>query len=130
MRSLPIAALALSILLVVLPGCAGTQNANFFPRTRPLFAGLDETKVCACARPSLAKAKADFQLARHGKEPRFAKYISTIPYTHSRVFEGKGYRITMVDKDLVGPRLVGPGIVLDASITGGKPFAYDEVESR
>lgn len=127
MRSLPIVSLFFSIVLLCLPGCAGTQNAHFFPRMHPLFAGLDESKVCGCAKPMLAKAKADFQIARHGKEPRYAKYVSTIPYTHSRVYEAKGYRLTMVKKDIVCCHYEGPQIVLDACITGGKPFAYDEV---
>ena len=128
MRGLPFAFLILSIVFLSLPGCAGRQNACFFPRVHPLFAGLDESKVCGCARPMLAKAKEDFQLARHGKEPCHAKYVSTIPYTRSRVYEGKGYRITMVNKDIVPAHYEGPQIVLDAGITGGKPFTYDEVD--
>ncbi|MEO6787332.1 MAG: hypothetical protein ABI318_14460 [Chthoniobacteraceae bacterium] len=129
MRSLPFVALIISIVLSVLPGCAGTRNPHFFPRMHPLFAGLDESKVCGCAKAVLAKAKTDFQLARHGEEPRYAKYVSTIPYTHSRVYEGKGYCLTMVNKDLVSVRYEGPRIVLDACITGDKPFAYDEVNA-
>ena len=118
----------LSIALLALSACAGPNSASFFPRMHPLFAGLDETKVCGCAKESLAKAKADFLLARRGKEPVHAKYVSTIPYTHSRVFEGKGYCITMVKKDIVDSFYEGPKIVLNSSITGGKPFTYDEVE--
>src|SRR5690242_11813577 len=100
MRSLPIATLILAAIFLGLPGCAGTRNPHFFPRLHPLFAGLDESKIRGNARAMLARAKEDFQLARHGKEPRYAKYVSTIPYTHSRVYEGKGYRLTMVKKDL------------------------------
>ena len=128
MRSLPIASLVSSLVLLFLPACAGKQYAHFFPRTRPLFAGLDEACVCARAKPLLEKAKVDFQLARHGKEPRYAKYVSTIPYTQSRVYDGKGYRITMVKKDIIPAHYEGPQIVLDASITGGEPFTYDEVD--
>jgi hypothetical protein len=106
----------LSLALLALPACAGSNSAGFFPRMHPLFAGLDETKVCGCAKASLAQ------------EPVHAKYVSTIPYTHSRVFEGKGYCITLVKKDLVDSFYEGPKIVLNASITGGKPFTYDEVE--
>ena len=127
MRSLPFVSLILAIILLSLPGCAGSQNAHFFPRLHPLFAGLDESRICGCAKTMLAKAKADFQLARHGKDPRYAKYVSIIPYTHSRVYEGKGYRLTMVSKDLLPSQYEGPQIVLDAGITGGKPFTYDEV---
>ena len=128
MRSLPFASLILAVMLLCLPGCAGTQNAHFFPRLHPLFSGLDESKVHGSAKTMLAKAKADFQLARHGKEPRYAKYVSTIPYTHSRVYEAKGYRLTMVNKDITPCHFEGPQIVLDEGITGGKPFAYDEVD--
>ena len=128
MRILPFASFMLAFVLLCFPGCAGEQRANFFPRLHPLFAGLDETKVRASAKPLLAKAKEDFQLARHGKAPRHAKYTGTIPCTRSRVYEGKGYRITMVKKDLVLSHSEGPQIVLDASITGGKPFSYDEID--
>jgi len=130
MRKLPLVSLVLLLAFLILPGCAITENPHFFPRLRPLFAGLDETKIRPGAKAALAEAKADFQLARHGKAPQYAKYVSTIPYTHSRIYQGKGYRLTLVHKDLVGCCFVGPSIVLDASITGGKPFAYDEVESR
>jgi hypothetical protein len=119
---------SLAIALLVFPACAGQISASFFPRMHPLFAGLDETKVRPGAKTLLAEAKADFQLARHGKAPQYAKYSGTIPYTHSRVFEGRGYRITLVKKDIVDSFYEGPKIVLDASITGGGPFAYDEVE--
>lgn len=118
----------LSIAMLALPACAGSNSAGFFPRMHPLFAGLDETKVSGCAKASLAQAKEDFLRARHGREPVHAKYVSTIPYTHSRVFEGKGYCITLVKKDLVDSFYEGPKIVLESSITGGKPYAYDEVE--
>lgn len=129
MRSVFFFSLIFSVAFLCLPGCSGATNPHFFPRMHPLFAGLDESKVCDCAKAILTKAKADFQLARHGEEPRYAKYVSTIPYTHSRVYEGKGYRLTMVNKDLVSVRYEGPRIVLDACITGGKPFAYDEVNA-
>lgn len=128
MRKLPVAFLIIAFGIQTLPGCAGTQNPNFFPRVRPLFAGLDESKVPADAKPLLANAKTDFQLARRGKAPCHAKYVTTIPYTHSRVFEGKGYCITLVKKNLVDSFYEGPQIVLNSCITGGKPFTYDEVE--
>jgi len=116
------------IALFALPACAGPISASFFPRLHPLFAGFDETKVPPSGKTSLAQAKADFQLARHGKAPLYATYAETIPYTHSRVFKGKGYCITLVKKDLVDSFYEGPKIVLDASITGGQPCGYDEVE--
>ena len=128
MRNLPLASAVLSIALLVLPGCATTKNPHFFPRLHPLFAGLDETKIRPGARAALAEAKVDFQLARHSKAPQYAKYVSTIPYTHSRIYQGKGYCITMVHKDAAGCRSDGPEIVLDASMTNGKPFSYDEID--
>lgn len=128
MSSLPFASLILAATLLCLPGCAGTQNPHFFPRMHPLFAGLDQTKVGGGAKAMLANAKADFELARHGQEPRHAKYVRTIPYTHSRVFEARGYRLTMVKKDLLPSHYEGPQIILNSNITGGKPFSYDEVD--
>jgi hypothetical protein len=108
--------------------CALPTNPHWFPRARPLFAGLDEGKVRPSARAALAEAKVDFQLARHDKALRYAKYVSTIPYTNSRVYQGKGYRLTIVHKDLGVSHSDGPDILLDASITGGKPFSYDEID--
>src|SRR6266446_5026733 len=125
MRKLPLVFLA----LLSLSGCAGSQNPHYFPRLHPLFAGFDETRIRPSAKAALAEAKADFQLARHGKAPQYAKYVSTIPYTHSRIYQGKGCRVTLVNKDLVVSHYVGPQIVLDASITGGEPFTYDEIEA-
>jgi hypothetical protein len=126
MRRIPFGSILLAISLAVLTGCAG-GDPHFLPRTRPLFAGLDKQKLGNSAKAMLGEAKADFQLARNGQEPRHAKYASTIPGTHSRVFEGRGYRLTLVNKDLIVNHYVGPQIVLHAAITGGKPFAYDEV---
>jgi hypothetical protein len=119
----------LFIALAAVPACANASNPHFFPRMHPLFAGFDETKVRPGAKAALAEAKADFLSARRGKAPQFAQYVSTIPYTHSRVYQGKGYQITLVSKDLVYAHFAGPQIVLEAGITGGQPFAYDEIES-
>ena len=94
----------------------------------PLFAGLDEAKVPQSAKTALAQAKADFQLARHGKAPRYAHYVSGVPYTRSKVYEGNHYRLTLVDKELVRPQEHGPAIELDGKITGGAPFQYDEID--
>src|SRR4051812_13392062 len=101
--------LALALLAAnLLSSCA---NPHFFPRTRPLFAGLDEANVPPTAKNSLAKAKVDFQLAKHGKAPHYAKLAHTIPHTRSQVFEGSGYRLTMVHKDTQYPHRQGPEIV-------------------
>lgn len=108
----------------ILSGCT---TDHFFPRLKPLFAGFDESKIPASARKNLAEAKEDFQCCRHGALPRHARYAGTIAYTHSKVFEGRGYRVTVYDKDLVRPQEHGPGIVLGPSITGAEPFEYEEV---
>lgn len=127
MHRIPFAPILLAIACTVLTACAG-GNSHFMPRMHPLFAGLDEQKLGNCAKAMLAEAKADFILVRHGQEPRHAKYASTIPYTHSRVFEGRGYQLTIVRKDEIARLYAGPKIVLDSKITGGEPFTYDEVD--
>ncbi len=111
--------------LSLLPACA---NDHFFPRLKPLFAGLDESRVPAAARAALARAKVDFQLARHGETPRYALHVGTLPCTHSQVFQGRGYQVILVNKDLVNTTETGPEIVLDSSITQGKPYHYDEID--
>ena len=117
-----LAAVALSAGLV---SCA---NEHFFPKTRPLFVGLDEARVPAAAKPSLAKAKEDFQRARHGQEPVHARYLETLPSSNSKVFQGDGYRVTLVSKNFVHCVQTGPDIVLESCLTGGRPCRYDELE--
>ena len=56
-----------------------------------------------------------------------AQFVTTIPYTRSRVFDGKGYRLTMVSNDKAPSHPHGPDIVINGSITGGKPYQYDEI---
>lgn len=108
--------------------CSACQNPHFFPRLRPLFAGLDESRVPAAARSALAEAKVDFQLARHGAAPRYARFVSEARYSHTRCFQGRGYRLTMVNEGLVVSSRTGPAITIDSSITGGKPYRYDEID--
>lgn len=127
MRRITFTPIPLAIVCAVLTGCAG-GDPHFMPRMHPLFAKLDEQKLGNRAKAMLAEAKADFLLARQGKDPQYAKYASTIPYTHSRVFEGRGYRLTLVNKDEIAHRYVGPKIVINAAITGGQAFSYDEVD--
>lgn len=109
----------------VLTCCAGE---HFFPRVKPLFVGLNEGSVPAKSRTALAKAKVDFQLARHASAPQYAHYVGTTPYTNSKVYEGDGYRVTLVHKDMVAYQDVGPDIVIDASVTGGNSYKYNEVD--
>jgi len=129
MRRIPFALflLAIAIACAVPTGCAG-GSPHFMPRMHPLFAGLDEQKLGGGAKAMLAEARTDFILARRGQNPQFAKYASTIPYTHSRVFEGSGYQLTLVNKNEIARLYVGPKIVLNSKITGGEPFTYDEVD--
>ena len=117
------AAIAAPLLLV---GCA---NPHFFPRARPLFPGLNEAVLPLNAKARIDEAKNDFQLARAGKQPAFALYVSTIPYTHSKIFEGRGYSLTLVDKTINMVHSQGPEIVISSSLTGGKPYLYDEIDS-
>jgi hypothetical protein len=109
-------------------GCASPLSAHFFPRLRPLFAGLDETKIRQEAKPSLAQAKADFQLARRGQEPRYARLVGNVPNSQSKVYQGRGYRLTKVRDHAFYGHADGAGIVIEPSITGGKPYRYDEVD--
>ena len=129
MVRIPFASVLLAVACAALAGCAGGGNPHFMPRTRPLFSELQEEKLGAAAKAMLGEAKEDFQLGRHGKDPRFAKYASTIQGTHSRVFAGRGYELTLVNKDMVVTHYVGPKIVLKVAITGGQPLEYDEVDS-
>ncbi|HEY2574232.1 MAG TPA: hypothetical protein VGH65_09190, partial [Verrucomicrobiaceae bacterium] len=114
--------------LLLFSAVAVCASDHFFPRLKPLFAGLDESKVSAGSRTALAQAKADFQLARHGKRPAYAHYTGTLPYSHSETFRGEGYILTMVNKNLVYGVSMGPEIVIDSRITGGKTYNYDEIE--
>jgi hypothetical protein len=109
--------------LLLLDGCA---NPHFFPRFKPLFPGFLEDSLSMSARKALAKAKTDFELARHCHEPRYAKYVGMESTSQSRIYQGDGYRLTMVDR--TDPTETGPSIVLGPCITGGKPWLYDEVD--
>jgi hypothetical protein len=118
-----IAAVVLSLWLQT--GCA---NPHFFPQMRPLFAGLNEEHLSPGAQKSLAEAKADFMLAKHGKTPQYATLAESVPNTRSKVYVGKGYRLTVVREDSIYPHRSGPAIVVSPCITGGKVYRYDEVD--
>lgn len=114
------------LVLLATPGCA---SDHFFPKLRPLFAGLDESKVVmAAAKFALAEAKTDFRLAQHGKAPLYSRCVSGVPGTHSKIYQGNGYQLTVVNNDLVRPQAHGPEIVLDTFITGGKPFRFSDID--
>ncbi len=104
------------------------SNPHVLPRLKPLFGGFDESTVPVSARVLLDHAREDFQLARHCHEPVHAKRAGVISDTHSRVFKGDGYTLTMVNKDQVNVLLTGPEIVLSSKITNGKPYRYDEID--
>ena len=106
-------------------GCA---NPHFFPRLRPLFIDLDETKVPASAQNVLLQAKSDFQRARHDEIPRYAVYSGASSNPRGKVYQGHGYRVTMVHEETPNGWFAGPEIVLEPGITGGLPYRYSEVD--
>ncbi len=118
--------LAPLLALVPFVGCA---SPHLFPRTKPLFAGLDESRIPRSRQPALAQAKTDFALARSGREPRFAQYSGTSSSSASKIYKGNGYRLTLVREWNGYPRRFGPAIEFDKSITGGAPFSYAELDS-
>jgi hypothetical protein len=125
MRNLPFFVL---LTIVSLPALSGCANDHFFPRTRPLFVGLDESHVPSGARAALARAKVDFQLARHNEPPRYAKPSGPTFDSNTRNYQGDGYRIAIVHKEEIHSRSDGPEIFIDSKLTGGKPYHYDEVD--
>lgn len=107
---------------------AGCSSHDLLPHTKPLFAGIDMSRVPAGSPNRLAKAKTDFQCARAGGVPCHARDAGRIPHSQSRRFEGDGYEITLVDSWSGFIHRKGPKITLDSSLTGGKPYSYEEIE--
>src|SRR4051794_31009769 len=66
-------------------------NSHWFPRSKPLFAGLDESHLSLGARQKLEHAKVDFVRAKHGQAPVFARYLKTVRPGYNRVYTGDGY---------------------------------------
>jgi hypothetical protein len=123
----PCTLLPFALLVVcLLSSCA---NPHFFPRLQPLFPGLDEAGLSAADRTTLAQAKTDFLLVKHGKTPQYATLVSADPHTRSRVYQGQAYRLTSVREDNTYSLRNGPEIVFSPNLTGGKPYHYDEVDS-
>ncbi len=114
-----------SITVLTATGCA---NPHFFPRLRPLFVDFDETKVPSSAQNALLQAKSDFQRARHYETPRYAVYCGSSSSPRGRVYQGHGYRVTMVHDETPTGWFDGPEIVLEPSITGGPAYRYTEVD--
>ena len=107
-----------------LPGCA---NPRFLPTTRPLFVGFEEQHLSGDKLVALERAKVDFQRARGGKAPVYARHLRTLPYSRSEVSKGDGYEITLVDEPALHGHDFGPRIILGPELTGGRPYSYDEV---
>jgi hypothetical protein len=111
--------------MCVLSSCA---NPHFFPRLHPLFPGLEEANLSPHAQNCLAQAKSDFLLLKHGEAPRHATLARTVPHSRSKVYEGPGYRLTMVrEENSCAPRM-GPEIMVASTITGGPAYHYDEID--
>jgi len=119
--TLPLAAL----LALALSGCA---SHSVLPRTKALFAGLDETHLTPTAATRLAKAKRDFQCVRACGKPCHASDAGGVPHSQSRRFTGDGYEIILVKASSGFNHREGVEIVIDSSITGGKPFHYEEID--
>ena len=111
--------------LSMLSACA---SEHALPQFKPLIGGLDESQVPADAREDLLHAREDFQMVREGKKPVYAVPTGRIPGTHSQVYQGNGYELTLIDNDSANVHLLGPEIVLGSQITHGQPYRYDEIQ--
>lgn len=124
MTNSPLIMKLLALLMMVMLSAA-CSNSPFFATFKPLLAGLDESGMTATARSALAEARFDFERARKDHPPHYARLISHDPKAGSKCYQGRGYKLTVFDAS--GPRhLVGQRIEVDASITGGEVFRYDE----
>lgn len=109
-------------------GSTSCSSPHLFPRTRPLFVGLDESGMSPVAKHQLAKAKADFQSVRASEKPCHARDAGRLPHTKSERFLGEGYEITMVDSWAGFVHSRGPKICIQPCVTGGKAYHYDEID--
>lgn len=123
-RALFITALSFAVAL----GGTSCSSPHVFPRTKPLFVGLDESGLSPVAQRQLAKAKTDFQCVRTSGKPFHAQDAGRVPHSKTRRFVGDGYEITMVDSWAGFVHSHGPKISIQPSVTGGKAYHYDEVE--
>ena len=113
------------LLLMLATGCA---SHSVLPRTKALFAGLDATRLSPAAAIKLAKAKKDFQCVRACGKPCHASDAGRVPHSQSRRFTGDGYEIILVKASSGFNHREGVEIIIDSSITGGKPFHYEEID--
>lgn len=109
-------------------GLSSCASHSVMPRTKALFAGLDESRLSSIALGKLAKAKRDFECVRACGKPCHASDVGLVSHSQSRRFAGDGYEITLVNTWSGFIHRQGPEIVIDPSITGGKPFRYDEID--
>lgn len=123
-RSQPVLLLA-AFFALALASCA---SHAVLPRTKALFAGLDESRLPAAAVAKLAKAKRDFACVRACGKPCHASDAGRVPNSQSRRFTGDGYEITLVNASSGFNHREGVEITISPSITGGKPFRYEEID--
>lgn len=108
--------------------CTNCAPHAVLPRTKALFAGLDESRLPAAAVAKLAKAKRDFACVRACGKPCHASDAGRVPHSQSRRFTGDGYEITLVKASSGFNHREGVEIVISPSITGGKQFRYEEID--
>lgn len=123
-RPHPVLLLA-SLLVLTLTSCA---SHSVLPRTKALFAGLDESRLSPAAATKLAKAKRDFECVRACGKPCHASDAGRVPHSQSRRFTGDGYEITLVKASSGFNHREGVEIVISPSVTGAKPFRYEEID--
>ncbi len=108
--------------------CSSCASHSVLPRTKALFAGLDESHLSAAAVSKLSRAKQDFQCVRACGKPCHASDAGRVPHSQSQRFSGDGYQITLVKASSGFNHREGVEIVIDSSITGGRPFHYEEID--
>lgn len=78
--------IGLCMILMLVQGCT---HCDPFVSFRPLFVGLDETRLPARARVAVAEAKYDFQRARKGRTPHYAILACSDPVAGFTAYRGK-----------------------------------------
>ncbi len=111
--------------LTLLAGCASN---HLFPKSQPLFTGLDETKVPSKCRVAVANAKEDFLRAQRREKPLHAREVTGVVCAQQKLYRGDGYLLTVRDNDLVRPQEHGVRVVLESRLTGGHSFCYDDID--
>lgn len=112
-------------LFVIVFMTQGCSNVSPGRQPRPIFPGLDESKVPTKTKESLAQAKTDFQMGKRGNPPEYAKFSSEDPFTRSKTYQGEGYTLTLVN-DLRRHR-EGSEILIESTVTGGEPYRHEAI---